>query len=302
MLRELTCKSFDAAHHVARGQGSAQAPARNMHAGSTQHARRQHSTYGQRSSRGQAAFKKAKMNLNKKASDFNFEEGETLLFNKPLHWTSFDVVNKVRQVLKNYTGQKKLKVGHAGTLDPLATGLLLICTGKMTKKIDGFQGQEKEYTGTLLLGATTPSFDLETEVDKHFETSKLKEEELHAAAQTFTGEIEQAAPAYSALKIEGERAYEKARRGEKPAIRVRRIHISVFELTAIRLPEADFRVVCSKGTYIRSLVHDFGKALNNGACLTVLTRTRIGDSLLANAWEVNDFVQMIKAEEDESLS
>lgn len=225
-----------------------------------------------------------------------------MLFNKPLHWTSFDVVNKVRQVLKKYTGQKKLKVGHAGTLDPLATGLLLICSGKMTKSIDKFQGQEKEYTGTLLLGATTPSFDLETAIDQRFDISQLTEDKLHAAAQTFTGEIEQVAPAFSALKIEGERAYEKARRGEKPVIRARKVHIPVFELTAIRLPEVDFRVICSKGTYIRSLAHDFGQALNNGACLTVLTRTRIGDFQLSSAWEVNDFVQMIKAEGNESLS
>lgn len=243
-----------------------------------------------------------RMDLDKKASDFDFEEGEILLFNKPLHWTSFDVVNKVRRALKKYTGEKRLKVGHAGTLDPLATGLLVICTGRMTKKIDEYQGQEKEYTGTLLLGATTPSFDLETEIDQHFDTSYLTEDMLHAAAGDFIGETEQIAPAYSALKIDGERAYEKARRGEKPAIKARRAYISTFELTAIRLPEVDFRVVCSKGTYIRSLVSDFGKALNNGACLTVLKRTRIGDMKIANAWEVSDFVRMIKAEENESLS
>lgn len=247
------------------------------------------------------------MENHRKVTDLNFEEGEILLFNKPLHWTSFDVVNKVRRVLKKHTGKNRLKVGHAGTLDPLATGLLVICTGKMTKRIDEFQGQEKEYTGTMLLGATTPSFDLETEIDQRFDTSHLTDEMLRETARKLTGEIEQVAPAYSALKIGGERAYEKARRGEKPAIRARRVHISTFELTSIRLPEANFRVVCSKGTYIRSLVHDFGRLLNNGACLTVLTRERIGDLQLTDAWEVAGFVQTLKAgqenkKEDESLS
>lgn len=235
--------------------------------------------------------------------DLDFEGGEILLFNKPLQWTSFDVVNKVRRELKKYTGNSRLKVGHAGTLDPLASGLLVICTGKMTKRIDEFQAQEKEYTGTLLLGASTPSFDMETEIDRRFDTSGLTADMLHAATGRFTGEIQQIAPAFSAIKIGGERAYEKARRGEKPKLKARTVYVSVFELTAIRLPEADFRVICSKGTYIRSLVHDFGKALNNGACLTALKRTRIGNFRLGDAWEVNDFVQLIKRKRvNESLS
>lgn len=235
--------------------------------------------------------------------DLDFEGGEILLFNKPLQWTSFDVVNKVRRELKKYTGNSRLKVGHAGTLDPLASGLLVICTGKMTKRIDEFQAQEKEYTGTLLLGASTPSFDMETEIDRRFDTSGLTADMLHAAAGRFTGEIQQIAPAFSAIKIGGERAYKKARRGEKPKLKARTVYVSVFELTAIRLPEADFRVICSKGTYIRSLAHDFGKALNNGACLTALTRTRIGNFRLGDAWEVNDFVQLIKRKRvNESLS
>lgn len=242
------------------------------------------------------------MALSNEKRDFHFEEGEVLLFNKPLRWTSFDVVKKIRRELVWCTGNKRLKVGHAGTLDPLATGLLVVCTGKMTKKIDEFQEQEKEYTGTMLLGVTTPSFDLETAIDRHFDTETLTAGILHAATRCFTGDILQLAPAYSAVKIDGKRSYEIARRGEITAPRPRQVHISSFELTSIHLPEADFRVVCSKGTYIRSLVNDFGKALNNGACLTVLTRTRIGNFDLQNAWEVESFVQMIKEERNERLS
>lgn len=231
-------------------------------------------------------------------NEFHFEEGETLLFNKPLRWTSFDVVKKVRRRLVRHTGIKRLKVGHAGTLDPLATGLLVVCTGKMTKRIDEFQAQEKEYTGTMLLGLSTPSYDLETGPDRRFDTSGLTETLLRETARRFLGEQEQAAPAYSAVKIDGERSYEKARRGETPPPRPRQVSIYEFELTGLRLPEVDFRVVCSRGTYIRSLVHDFGRALNNGACLTVLTRTRIGGFRLAEAWEVTDFIESIS---DESL-
>lgn len=243
------------------------------------------------------------MEVNNKANNLNFEEGEVLLLNKPLHWTSFDVVKKIRRAVRRSTGVARLKVGHAGTLDPLATGLLVICTGKMTKRIDEFQGQEKEYTGTLQLGATTPSYDMETEIDQRFDTSRLSAGDLHAAAQRFTGEITQVAPAFSAVKIDGERAYEKARRGETPLIRERKITISLIEFTSVRLPEADFRVICSKGTYIRSLVNDLGKSLNNGACLTALKRTRIGRFHLRDAWEVDDLVKKIKADgNNESIS
>jgi tRNA pseudouridine55 synthase len=221
---------------------------------------------------------------------FDFAAGELLLVNKPYKWTSFDVVGKLRNSFKPL----KLKVGHAGTLDPLATGLLIICTGKMTKQIDAFQAEEKEYTGTLVLGATTPSYDMETEADQTFDTSNLTDEPIRNACAQFTGDIQQYPPAHSAVKIDGERLYEKARRGEEVELRLRNVTISEFEITRIALPEVDFRVVCSKGTYIRSLVNDFGKALNNGAYLSKLTRTRSGNFMLDNAWEVMDLVSLIR--------
>ena len=226
------------------------------------------------------------------AKVFDFAAGELLLVNKPYKWTSFDVVGKLRNSFKPL----KLKVGHAGTLDPLATGLLIICTGKMTKQIDTFQAEEKEYTGTLVLGATTPSYDMETEIDQTFVTGNLTDEAIRNACAQFTGDIQQYPPAHSAIKIDGERLYEKARRGEEVELRLRNVTISQFEITRIELPEVDFRVVCSKGTYIRSLVNDFGKALNNGAYLSKLTRTRSGNFHVDNAWEVMDLVSFIKAE------
>ena len=235
------------------------------------------------------------MNEQKIKKDFHFAEGEVLLINKPYTWTSFDVVGKIRNSLKPL----KLKVGHAGTLDPLATGLLMICTGKLTKKIDDFQAQEKEYTGTLVLGATTPSYDMETEVDHTFDTSKLTEEQIKAATRLFMGDIAQYPPAHSAIKVDGERLYLKARRGETVALRERQVVISAFDITRVELPEVDFRVVCSKGTYIRSLIHDLGKALNNGAYLSKLTRTRNGDYHLADAFEVLDLVAHIKTLKEE---
>src|SRR3978361_709535 len=198
----------------------------------------------------------------------DFVTGQLLLVNKPYNWTSFDVVGKLRNAFKPL----KLKVGHAGTLDPLATGLLIICTGKMTKQIDTFQAQEKEYTGTMILGETTPSYDLETEADQKFDISDITEEQIRAACAQFIGEIGQYPPAHSAIKIDGERLYEKARRGEDVELRLRNVTISEFEMTRIELPEVDFRVGCSKGTYIRSLVNDFGKALNNGTYRTNLVR------------------------------
>lgn len=222
--------------------------------------------------------------------EFNFAEGELLLINKPYQWTSFDVVGKIRNSLKPL----KLKVGHAGTLDPLATGLLIICTGKLTKQIDTFQAQEKEYTGTMVLGATTPSYDMETVVDQEFAIDKLTEEAIYAATAPFTGDIEQYPPAHSAVKVNGERLYVKARRGEETEARLRFVSVPEFEITRIDLPEVDFRIVCSKGTYIRSLVSDFGKHLNNGAYLSKLTRTRSGEFSLTNALEVADLVAFLK--------
>ena len=225
-----------------------------------------------------------------KQKQFNFAEGELLLVNKPYQWTSFDVVGKLRNSFKPL----KLKVGHAGTLDPLATGLLIICTGKMTKQIDTFQAEEKEYTGTMVLGATTPSYDMETEPDQQFDNSHLTDEQIKAACAQFTGNIQQYPPAHSAIKIDGERLYEKARRGEEVELRLRNVIISEFEITRIELPEVDFRVVCSKGTYIRSLVNDFGKALNNGAYLSKLRRTRSGNYKIEDAWEVMELVGVIR--------
>ena len=222
--------------------------------------------------------------------EFNFTEGELLLINKPYHWTSFDVVGKIRNSFKPL----KLKVGHAGTLDPLATGLLIICTGKLTKKIDEYQAQEKEYTGTMILGATTPSYDLETEVDQTFDISALTEEQLLQNCKQFIGALDQYPPAHSAVKVNGERLYEKARRGETVELKTRPVTIREFELTRIELPEIDFRVVCSKGTYIRSLINDFGKALNNGAYLSKLRRTRNGEFTIDKSYEVMELVNHIR--------
>jgi len=220
----------------------------------------------------------------------DFADGRLLLVNKPYKWTSFDVVGKLRNAFKPL----KLKVGHAGTLDPLATGLLIICTGKMTKQIDTFQAEEKEYTGTMVLGATTPTYDLESEPEQRFETSYLTDEQIKTTCTQFTGDIQQYPPAHSAIKIDGERLYEKARRGEEVELRARNVSISEFEITRIELPEVDFRVVCSKGTYIRSLVSDFGAALNNGAYLSRLRRTRSGNYRIEDAHEIMELVTAIR--------
>jgi tRNA pseudouridine55 synthase len=225
---------------------------------------------------------------------FDFAAGELLLINKPYKWTSFDVVGKIRNSLKPL----KLKVGHAGTLDPLATGLLIICTGKLTKQIDTFQAQEKEYTGTMILGATTPSFDMETTVDQEFPIAGITQETIHQATAPFKGDIQQYPPAHSAVKINGERLYVKARLGEETELRLRNVTVSAFEITRIALPEIDFRIVCSKGTYIRSIISDFGKQLNNGAYLSKLTRTRSGDFLLENAFEVTDLVSYLRSKKE----
>ncbi|MRT16247.1 tRNA pseudouridine(55) synthase TruB [Vitellibacter sp. q18] len=219
----------------------------------------------------------------------DYKEGQILLIDKPLEWTSFQVVNKVRWLIRKSFGIKKIKVGHAGTLDPLATGLLIICTGKFTKKIDTFQAQEKEYTGTFTLGATTPSYDLETAIDQTFDISDITPEKIHNTVNQFIGEIQQRPPIFSALKKDGKRLYEFARSGEEVDVPNRKITVSEFEITKIELPNVDFRVVCSKGTYIRSLANDFGKALNNGAHLSALRRTRIGEFSVENATNIAAF-------------
>lgn len=208
----------------------------------------------------------------------DYLEGQILLIDKPLKWSSFQAVNKLKYILKRqYDLPKKFKIGHAGTLDPLATGLLIICTGKFTKRIPELQGQAKEYTGTFLVGATTPSYDLETEIDATFPTEHITDELIQETTQKFIGEIDQKPPVFSAIKKDGKRLYEHARAGEEVEIASRKTTIHEFEIMRIALPEIDFRVVCSKGTYIRSLAFDFGKALNSGAHLSVLRRTKIGD-------------------------
>tara|TARA_B110000046_G_scaffold40405_1_gene44677 strand:+ start:561 stop:1256 length:696 start_codon:yes stop_codon:yes gene_type:complete len=224
-----------------------------------------------------------------------YQEGRVLLIDKPLNWTSFQVVNKIRWLIKQQFGIKKIKVGHAGTLDPLATGLLIICTGKLTKKIETYQAQVKEYTGTITLGTTTPSYDLESEVDQTFDISGITEEDIQDNTKHFTGEIQQQPPIFSALKKDGKRLYEYAREGEKVKIPKRIITISEFEITKIDMPNIEFRAVCSKGTYIRSLAHDFGKSLNNGAHLSALRRTKIGGFSVEDAVSVLAFEEAFKA-------
>ena len=213
----------------------------------------------------------------------DFLNGQLLLIDKPLEWSSFQAVNKLKWAIRKRFSLKKFKIGHAGTLDPLATGLLLICTGKFTKTIPGLQGQIKEYTGTITLGGTTPSYDLETEIDATFSIDHITDAMVHEATADFTGEIIQTPPVFSALKKDGKRLYEYAREGKEVKIKKRLITISEFEITAINLPKVEFRVVCSKGTYIRSLAYDFGKALNSGGHLSELRRTKIGDYNVDNA-------------------
>ena len=224
---------------------------------------------------------------------FNFLEGEVLLIDKPIGWTSFDVVNSIRYTIKRTLNIKKIKVGHAGTLDPLATGLLIICTGKFTKQIDSFQGLDKVYIGSMFVGATTPSFDKETEVDQTFETINISEEILLDTTKQFTGEIQQTPPVYSAVKIDGKRAFEYARKNNEVKIKSRRVTIYDFNLLNFDLPEIDFMVRCSKGTYIRSLVNDFGKAMNNGAYMSSLRRTAIGDHSVTNAYSLEEIKEII---------
>ena len=213
-------------------------------------------------------------------------EGQLLLIDKPLNWTSFQVVNKIRWELKNKFGIKKLKVGHAGTLDPLATGLLLVCTGKMTKKISEIQALVKEYTGTFTLGATTPSYDLETPIDGTFPIDHLDDNALKEVINQFTGVVDQYPPVFSAIKKDGKRLYKYARKGEEIKIKSRQVEILAFELTKIKLPTIDFYVKCSKGTYIRSLANDYGKALGSGAHVSSLRRTAIGLHRIEDAYTI----------------
>jgi tRNA pseudouridine55 synthase len=232
--------------------------------------------------------------------EFQFETGEILLVNKPYTWTSFDVVGKMRSIIRQRTGLRKIKIGHAGTLDPLATGLLILCTGKFTRRIDEFQGLEKEYTGTIRLGATTPSFDLETPIDKTYSLAALTGADAPAgramvqdAAMHFVNTFDQVPPQYSAIKVDGKRAYKSARQDISVEIKARKVTISAFEITRIEFPDVDFRVVCSKGTYIRSLARDFGLLLECGAHLTALCRTRIGTFQLRDAFELADLQNLI---------
>lgn len=223
----------------------------------------------------------------------DYQSGQVLLIDKPLNWTSFQVVNKLRWEIKQAFKLKKIKVGHAGTLDPLATGLLVICTGKMTKQIDTFQGQEKEYTGTIVLGSTTPSFDLETEINETFKTNHINETLIKETIHQFIGDIQQFPPVYSALKKDGKRLYEFARAGEDVDIKPRKVTISEFEITKIDNLQVNFRIVCSKGTYIRSLANDFGKALNSGAHLSALRRTKIGNFNVYSATSIDGFIDRL---------
>lgn len=223
----------------------------------------------------------------------DYQAGEILLIDKPYTWTSFDVVNKLRWALKQKLGVKNIKVGHAGTLDPLATGLLIICTGKATKQIEQFMGAEKEYTGTILLGKSTPSYDLETSFDQEASTEHISPEMLETTRQSFIGEQLQTPPIFSAKKIDGKRAYDLAREGKIPEMRRNLIEIKTFEINTDRFPEIDFRVICSKGTYIRSLANDFGEKLNSLGTLTALRRTRIGSYFIEDATDASEMQNRI---------
>lgn len=230
-------------------------------------------------------------------STYDFLGGEILLFNKELKWTSFDVVNRVRYVLCKKMGIKKMKVGHAGTLDPLATGLVILCTGKATKKIEELQLGEKEYVATLKIGATTPSFDLETEEDNQADYSHVTKELLQKAIHKFTGEIEQIPPVFSAVKIKGRRAFDYARKGEAVELRAKKIVIREIKIESFHLPEIKLKITCGKGTYIRALARDIGKELKCGAYLTALQRTRIGNYKLNDAFKVDFFLENLNLNE-----
>lgn len=235
------------------------------------------------------------MNQDGPLPNYNFLEGATLLVDKPKDWTSFDVVNKIRYRLKHTLGVKKIKVGHAGTLDPMATGLLIICTGKMTKQLANFQGLDKYYTGTMKLGATTPSYDAETEEDKTFPIEHIDEALIEQARKSFTGPLQQLPPMFSAIKVDGQPLYKKARKGIVVEVKPRPVEIFDFKIVEKRMPEIDFEVHCSKGTYIRSLAFDFGKAVRSGAYLNGLCRTKIGDYSLDDAWNLEKLIEYLEA-------
>ncbi|MCB0801481.1 MAG: tRNA pseudouridine(55) synthase TruB [Flavobacteriales bacterium] len=224
----------------------------------------------------------------------NFIEGEIILVDKPLTWTSFDVVNKIKYSLKRKLNLKKIKVGHAGTLDPLASGLLIVCTGKKTKAITEIQAQVKEYTGVITLGATTPSFDLETEPENFKATDKVDLSDIISAAKKLTGKINQTPPIFSAKKIDGKRAYDLARKGKTPEMRIVEVEVYDFEITNLELPEVHFRVTCSKGTYIRTLANDLGELLKTGAYLKELRRTKIGEYAVSEAYTVEKIIEEIQ--------
>jgi tRNA pseudouridine55 synthase len=228
---------------------------------------------------------------------YDFQEGEILYFNKPLHWTSFDLVNKARYKISRYLNVKKIKVGHAGTLDPLATGVMIVCTGKATKRIEEFQCQTKEYVAVLRLGATTPSFDLETEIDQVYETKHITKELVERTIPRFLGRIEQIPPAFSACKINGDRAYELARKGLEVDLKPKLLVLDTIELLSYQPEELKIRVVCSKGTYIRALARDIGLALHSGAHLTGLKRTRIGTVTLDKCIEIDEFDNILNEKE-----
>jgi tRNA pseudouridine55 synthase len=223
-----------------------------------------------------------------------FEEGQVLLFNKPLYWTSFDLVNKIRNIIRSTLKIKKIKVGHAGTLDPLASGLMIVCTGRATKKINEFQDLDKEYTGTFHLGATTPSFDLETETDNHYPVDHITEEFVREKLAGFIGEQKQLPPMYSAKFIDGKRAYEFARQGIQKELEPVTVHFREIELLSYNIPEIKIRIVCSKGTYIRSFARDLGKALNSGSYLSALERTAIGSFRVTDAFDLEKFNEFVK--------
>ncbi|GHT62418.1 tRNA pseudouridine synthase B [Bacteroidia bacterium] len=224
----------------------------------------------------------------------DYQEGEILYFDKPLHWTSFDLVNKIRYEISHFLKIKKIKVGHAGTLDPLATGVMIVCTGKATKKLDEFLYLTKEYIATVRLGATTPSFDAETEVDAVYGTSHITREAVETVLQRFIGSIEQIPPAYSAVKVQGDKAYELARKGIAVALKPKLLVIDEIELLSYKPDELKLRIVCSKGTYIRALARDIGIALDSGAHLIQLQRIRIGDVTLDKCMKIDDFCNVIK--------
>jgi len=239
------------------------------------------------------------INRNTTNTNPDFPAGEVILIDKDLHWTSFDIVNSIRIFLKHEFGIKKIKVGHAGTLDPLATGLVIVCTGKKTKEIDSYQAQEKEYTGSFHLGQTTPSYDLETEPDQDFPTDHISQELIRQTAKDFTGKIQQQPPIFSAVKIAGKKAYEYARQNQEVKIKIREVEIFEFEITKIEMPEVYFRVKCSKGTYIRSLANDFGLALKSGAYLSSLCRTAIGAYKNEDALTVDEFKNLFRKTENQ---